>query len=157
MNSTGKMSHDRNITQWLFITFVSSAAVGKHSHVELAWAGRGEYQEELNPCCSHGSMQTPVRAGNHCCWQGCTLQPRCSSSRSSWLGLTERVRVQPLLVFIPGLQKVHIFFCNSDLGKQERQLQHAFLYIHILDSHQELLVIKKQSNEAGFGIHLLTI
>lgn len=109
MNSTGKMIHDRNITRWLFTTFVSSAAVGRHSHVELAWAGRAEYQEELNPCSSHSSMQTPVRADNHCRWQGRTLQLRCSSSRRSWLRLTERVRVQPLLVSIPGLQKVHIF------------------------------------------------
>lgn len=151
------MIRDRNITQWPFAALASSAALGRHAHVEPAWASRAEYQEGFNPPSSHSSMRTPARADSRCRRRGRSLQPPCSSSRHSWPGLAERERVQPLLVSIPGLQKVQICFSNSDLGRRERQLQHAFLYIHILDSHRELLVIKKQSNEAGFGVHLLAI
>lgn len=129
MNSTGKMVHDRNITPWLAISLARSAAVGKHARVEPAWAGRGECQAGFNPP-SHGLMQTPARAGNRCCQRGHILQSRCSSSRRSRPGLAGRVRVQPLLVSIPGLQKVQICLSNSDLGRQERQLQYAFSYIH---------------------------
>lgn len=137
--------------------FMFPAATGKCAHVELVWAGKGGHLERFNPSSSHGLTPTPARMDNHCHPQGLALQLLCSSSRHSWLGQAERVRVQPLLVSIPGLQKVQTCFSNSDFGRQQRQLQHSFSYIHILDSHWELLVIKKQSNEAGFGVHLLAI
>lgn len=137
--------------------FMCPSAMGKFARVGLVWAGKGGHLEGFNPSFSHGSTPTPARVDSHChCW-GRALQLLCSYSRHSWLGQAQRVRVQPLLVSIPGLQKVQICFSNSDLGRQQRQLQHSFSYIHILDSHRELLVIKKQSNEAGFGVHLLAI
>lgn len=86
MSSTGKMIHDINITQWLFIACVSCAAAGRHAGEEMAWAGRGGHQERFNPLSSRGLIQTPARADNHCRQHGHTLQPHCSSSRHSWPG-----------------------------------------------------------------------
>lgn len=137
------MIHGRNIFRWLTISLVSSVAVGRQS-----LGARG---------CNASPSSHGLRPGLATTASGTHPAPRRSSSRHCRPGLADRVRVQPALVSVPGLQKVHVCFSNSDLGRRGRQLQQAFLYIHISDSHWELLVIKKRSNEAGFGVHLLAI
>lgn len=47
MSYTGKMIHDINITQWLFIAHVSCAAAGWHAGKEMAWAGGEDIRSDL--------------------------------------------------------------------------------------------------------------